>query len=224
MRKPCVFARVGIPGSGGPDWLRNDWEPVVCVTRGKLPWSDNTACGKPPRWAPGGEMSNRLTDGQRVNQWGKCGTEAGVNGVAQRTRTGKRQRASRPSHVMTTRKETPKWLKEGMHTGVQNVERVPAIANPGNVIRCNVGGGQMGHTLAHENEAPFPLRLAEFFVRSFCPPGGVVADCFSGSGTVCHVAVQHGRRFIGCDLRQSQVDVCARRMATVTPELFSGVV
>ena len=26
MRKPPVFHRVGIPGSGGPDWLRNDYE------------------------------------------------------------------------------------------------------------------------------------------------------------------------------------------------------
>src|ERR1700757_953723 len=72
LRKPAVFHRVGIPGSGGPDWLRNDWEPIICVTReGKLPWSDNTANGHVPKWAPGGEMSNRLSDGTRTNQWGK---------------------------------------------------------------------------------------------------------------------------------------------------------
>ena len=46
LRKPPIYRRVGIPGSGGPDWLRNDYEPVVCFTRpGRLPWSDNTACG-----------------------------------------------------------------------------------------------------------------------------------------------------------------------------------
>ncbi len=28
----------------------------------------------------------------------------------------------------------------------------------------------MGHPLAHENEAPFSLDLANFFVKSFCPP------------------------------------------------------
>jgi hypothetical protein len=30
LRKPPIFQRVGIPGSGGPDWLRNDYEFVVC--------------------------------------------------------------------------------------------------------------------------------------------------------------------------------------------------
>jgi hypothetical protein len=53
LRKPPIFNRVGIPGSGGPDWLRNDYEFIVCTTRtGKLPWADNTACGHPPKWAP----------------------------------------------------------------------------------------------------------------------------------------------------------------------------
>ena len=39
LRKPPAFHRVGIPGSGGTDWLRNDWEFIVCATTGgKLPW------------------------------------------------------------------------------------------------------------------------------------------------------------------------------------------
>src|SRR5262249_48353445 len=29
LRKPPIFWRVGIPGSGGRDWWRNDWE--LCV-------------------------------------------------------------------------------------------------------------------------------------------------------------------------------------------------
>jgi hypothetical protein len=66
--------------------------------------------------------------------------------------------------------------------------------------------------LAHENEVPFPEALAEFFVRSFCPPGGLVLDCFSGSGTTGAVAVRHGRRFAGCDIRPSQVELSRRRI------------
>src|SRR5262249_47316626 len=51
LRKPVIYQRVGIPGSGGPDWLRNDYEFVVCATNGgELPWSDNTAMGKPPKF------------------------------------------------------------------------------------------------------------------------------------------------------------------------------
>jgi len=68
LRKPPIFHRVGIPGSGGPDWLRNDWEWIICATSGgKLPWSDNTAMGHVPKWAPGGRMSNRNVDGVRKN-------------------------------------------------------------------------------------------------------------------------------------------------------------
>ena len=38
LRKAPIYQRIGIPGSGGPDWLRNDYEPIVCFTRGgKLP-------------------------------------------------------------------------------------------------------------------------------------------------------------------------------------------
>jgi hypothetical protein len=91
----------------------------------------------------------------------------------------------------------------------------PAVTMPGTVQRWTVGGGHMGHPLAHENEAPFPLGLAEFFVRGWCPPGGLVVDPFLGSGTTAHAAALHGRRFAGGDLRRSQVDLCRRRLATL---------
>ena len=53
LRKPPIFHRIGIPGSGGPDWWRNDYEFCIASTKGKLPWSDNTATGHPPRWGAG---------------------------------------------------------------------------------------------------------------------------------------------------------------------------
>lgn len=186
LRKPIVFHRVGIAGSGGPEWLRNDWEPIICITRpGSLPWSDNTACGKPPVYSPGGPMSNRLTNGKRTT-------------------------------TQTRRKKDGKRLKDGNY-----VE--PEIANPGNVIKCKVGGGQMGHAIAHHNEAPFPLDLPAFFVKSFCPPNGVVCDPFVGSGTTAHAAIENGRRFVGCDIRKSQVELTMRRIKTVTPNMFNEI-
>jgi len=173
LRKPIAFHRVGIPGSGGPDWLRNDWEPCICTARpGKLPWSDNTACGHPPKYKPGGNPSHHSRDG-RVN----------------------RPRLQREGDVRRVRTYSP-----------------PEKANPGNVIECHGGGGHMGSRLAHENEAPYPERLAELFVRSFCPPGGVVLDPFSGSGTTAAVATKHGRNWIGIDIRESQVELTARRV------------
>lgn len=160
LRNPPIYYRHGICGSGGKDWLRCDYDRIICCTNGgALPWSDNTAMGKPPKHKPGGMMSHRTQDGSRVR-----------------------------------RAYTP-----------------PTKANPGNVIHCLVGGGHMGSKLAHENEAPFPESLAEFFIRSFCPPHGLVLDPFSGSGTTCAVAYKLGRRGVGIDIRESQTQLAKRR-------------
>jgi DNA modification methylase len=78
-----------------------------------------------------------------------------------------------------------------------------------------------GDEFASKNEAPFPEALAEFFVLSFCPPGGLACDPFSGSGTTAAVAKKHGRNFTGCDLRLSQVELGRRRLESVTPLLFT---
>lgn len=223
LRKPPAFQRVGIPGSGGPDWLRNDYEFIVCCTSGgKLPWSDNTAMGHPPKWAPGGAMSNRHADGTRknardktetkqarVNQWGHAyaSGKTGVNkdGVTEKA-------GARPSHIRADKTPSQAQRTSGAKGNPNPGYDVPVLANPGNVIRCNVGGGQMGDPLAHKNEAPFPESLAEFFIRSFCPPDGIVLDPFSGSGTTVAVARKQGRRGIGIDLRQSQADLAAQRL------------
>lgn len=213
LRKPPIFHRVGIPGSGGPDWLRNDYEFIVCGTNGgKLPWSDNTAMGHPPKWAPGGAMSHMLTDGSRVNQWGGSG---GPKGMGNRNANGTVDKKFRPSH-----RQHATSCADGSDE-IQNYAP-PAIANPGNVIKLNVGGGHLGWDRAHENEAPFPEALAEFFVRSFCPPGGTVLDPHCGSGTTCAVALKLGRNAIGIDVRESQVELTKRRIAGITPPLFTG--
>ena len=198
-RKAPVYHRVGIPGSGGKDWLRNDYEFIVCATRGgRLPWSDNTACGHPPKWQPGGEISHRLMDGSRAN--------------------GNKERKHRTQY----RDGKGRMITIGLASGKTEVQSYipPALANPGNVIDCVAGGGTMGSRLCHFSEAPFPEALAEFFVRSFCPPGGLVVDCFAGSGTTGAVAVRNGRRFLGCDLRPSQVLLGQRRISGETPTMF----
>ena len=66
MRKVVVYQRNGIPGTGGPEWLRNDWEPIICGTKsGRLPWADNTAMGQPPKQNVPRVATNRNKDGSR---------------------------------------------------------------------------------------------------------------------------------------------------------------
>lgn len=59
---------------------------------------------------------------------------------------------------------------------------------------------------AQNHPARWPFRLAEDIVRCFCPPGGVVVDCFSGAGTTAAAAIAHGRVFVGGDLLARQED------------------
>lgn len=219
LRNPPIFHRVGIPGSGGPDWLRSDYEWIICTTRpGQLPWSDNTVMGHAPK-----------RKHRRVNQWGHSIDSGATQVLPDKTVISK---GKRPSRRVTS------GHKNG-DLDANNHYDPPVLANPGNVIkklytpeevaaileahgapssavrRYEVGGGVMGDRLCHENEAPFPEALCEFFIRSFCPPGGVVLDPFAGSGTALAVAKQLGRIGIGCDIRQSQVELTKRRLRNV---------
>lgn len=165
MRKVVVYQRNGIPGTGGPEWLRNDWEPIICGTKkGRLPWADNTAMGQPPKQNVPRVATNRNQDGSR---------------------------------------------KQAIYVD-------PEVCNPGNIISGIVGSGGMGWRDATKNEAPFPEWLAEFFIRSFCPPGGRVLDPFSGSGTTVSMAVKHGRNGVGIDARESQVWLGETRLLGMT--------
>ncbi len=183
LRNPPIFHRVGIPGSGGPDWFRSDYEWIICASKGKLPWSDNTACGHPPKFPAGGNPSHQSRDG-RVNK--------------------------------------PRPQREGDERRVRTYNP-PEKANPGNVVWCHGGGGHLGSKLAHENEAPFPEALPDFFVKSCCPPGGVVLDPFGGSGTTLASAVSNGRIAHCIDIRESQADLMHRRYLEAKDRLSRNV-
>lgn len=166
--RPCCWHKVdeqgggtGVPGSGGQQWLRTDWEYVIAFKRpGKLPFADPTFEHLPPKFPPGGAIRNRRSDGARK----------------------------------------PKAFRN------------PGYVNPGNVIVARVGGGHLGDAECHENEAPYPERLAAFFIQAFVPERGLVVDPFSGSGTTVCEAVRFGRNGIGFDLRPSQVELGHRRL------------
>jgi hypothetical protein len=226
LRKPPIFHRIGIPGSGGPDWLRNDYEFIVCATNGgKLPWSDNTACGHTPKWDLGGAMSYRNAECARANE--SHGPKF------------KKRLLSRGKHPDGTLKKRKSFdhaedgsVKGGHERGIaaisnpgNSIERVYTAAEISDLLKEHgdwrhhiVGGGVMGgDQWASQNEAPFPEKLAEFFILSFCKPGGTVLDPFSGSGTTAAVALRHGRNAIGIDLRQSMVELARSRCEAETP-------
>jgi len=185
LRKPVVYGRVGIPGSGGTDWLRNDWEPMICATHGKLPWSDNTVCGTECSQPPGGRLSNRTSSGERVH--------GGRSGEIEKQADGRKGIRRKNGELYELTRANP-----------GNVCWVGAA-----------GGGKLGSKIAHENEAPYPEFLCNFIIRTFCPPGGTVLDPFCGSGTTLASAIKNGRKGIGIDIRQSMAELTVRRLAEI---------
>lgn len=73
------------------------------------------------------------------------------------------------------------------------------------LIRAQVGGNKMGSEWASQNEAPYPEKLCEPIIKTYCPPGGVCYDPFMGSGTTVAVALKLGRNAIGSDIRMSEL-------------------
>lgn len=162
FRKSQLFARYGICGK--TDYLKDNYEFILTMTQGgRLPFCNFEEISEAPKYAPGGNMSNRQKDGKRVK--------------------------SRPY-------------------------KPPLKANCGNIHWGSVGKTHMGHPIAHENEAPFPLWLAERLVTCFCPPDGIVVDVMAGSGTTLEAAKNLGRRYIGLDIRESQVKLMQERLTT----------
>lgn len=175
-------------------------------------WTNNTAMGHPPKWAPGGNSTNRCSDGSRVDRPYPVPIIANPGNLVE------------TESFWVDNKAMGKPPKLAFHNGdyrcrtqdgkvCKQMYDAPDISNPGNLIKTNNGYGNIGSSLAHENEAPFSEKLAEFFIKTACPPEGLVLDPFSGSGTTVSVALMNGRRGIGLDIRRSQCELGFRRIA-----------
>lgn len=62
------------------------------------------------------------------------------------------------------------------------------------------------------NETQKPVGILQPLVEYSCPPGGLVFDAFTGSGSVLVTAKSLGRRAVGFELREDQCEKAARRI------------
>lgn len=222
--RPAFWHRIGIPGSGGKQWLRADVEYALCFTGCKkgVPWADNTANGHPPR---------RDKDGKRESR--PPGPNRRANGKQKKVaRTAKRIEHAEDGTVKGDHDRllglaiaNPGVLSEVEETAEEVLVRWISEVGPESpscIQGIKVGGGLMGHKLAHDNEAPFPQKLAEWFIRGWCPPNGSVLDPFAGSGTTVAAAIRLGRSAVGSDLRLSQCVLGRKRCRDVQPEMLFG--
>ncbi len=77
-----------------------------------------------------------------------------------------------------------------------------------------VGVAQKGRIEGPQFEV-FPEEFCIRPILSSCPPEGIVADPFAGSGTTLFVAKKLGRHYLGCDLNSDYVKIARKRLAAV---------
>lgn len=99
------------------------------------------------------------------------------------------------------------------HTG-PSTELNDGISRSADVIHVPVAKVTRG--IMHP--AMFPIPLADHLIKTFCPEGGTVLDCFAGSGSTLIAAKQLGRQFYGFDIMPEYVEMARQRLATINEE------
>lgn len=59
--------------------------------------------------------------------------------------------------------------------------------------------------------AAYPADLCKIPIMTTCPPGGIVLDPFSGTGTTNYVAFGHGRKSVGFDISEDYLRIASER-------------
>jgi len=78
-------------------------------------------------------------------------------------------------------------------------------------------------TARHEDDerhiCPLQLDVIERCVQLWSNPGEIVLSPFAGIGSEGHVAIEMGRKFVGCELKESYFDVAAKNLAKAEKSL-----
>jgi site-specific DNA-methyltransferase (adenine-specific) len=69
-----------------------------------------------------------------------------------------------------------------------------------------------------------PTDLMRYLVRMVTPPGGLVLDPFTGSGSTGRAAMLEGMRFIGCELSPDYAEIARARIRFTLGPLFAHLV
>jgi site-specific DNA-methyltransferase (adenine-specific) len=106
--------------------------------------------------------------------------------------------------VVVRRHRPTQWGDMGDHRYVSNKGGPRLMGSVIHARSCH------GHAV---NETQKPEGVVLPLVAYSVPPGGLVVDCFAGSGTTLVVARRIGRRAIGIELRESQCRHIVERLA-----------
>ena len=76
-------------------------------------------------------------------------------------------------------------------------------------------GNERTTTRANHHPTVKPTDLMRYLCRLVTPPGGIVLDPFTGSGSTGKAAVLEGFRFVGCELSPEYAAIARARIAAV---------
>jgi DNA modification methylase len=80
------------------------------------------------------------------------------------------------------------------------------------------GTNASSNEFAKLHKATFPTYLPKNLISNFCPGGGLVVDCFGGTGTTIIAAEETGRRALLMEIDPAYVDVSITRWQNFTGE------
>lgn len=76
----------------------------------------------------------------------------------------------------------------------------------------NLNALPQAHTERNGYDTQKPKELIEKFIKASSNEGDLVADFYLGSGTTCEVALELGRKFIGCDINPRAIEITLQRL------------
>lgn len=144
--------------------------------------------------------TNSITASATLNWLLRCNTSASILDASLSTaRGGNHAEAARNSSLSTT-------TINGATVTVTNASN--ALSNDQLQIR-SAGNLRSTHPTVK------PLKLMRYLCRLITPPGGVVLDCFTGSGSTGVAALQEGFRFIGIEQDAEYLEIARKRIEAV---------
>lgn len=153
-----------------------------------------------------GALSPTLPRGDRPT------SRPGSKGVASYTEAnvaaGIRPATSLKQCVEAPRAENGRWPANVIHDGVD--ETWGRYFYCAKASKTDRGSGNKHPTVK-------PNALMRYLTRLVTPPGGVVFDPFTGSGSTAVAAAQEGYSFVGSEMMAEYVEIAYRRIAKILP-------
>jgi hypothetical protein len=111
---------------------------------------------------------------------------------------------------------TAKASRREREAGLEGMERKRVQSGMGGDMPIDDDGNQRDRfkvTAANTHPTVKSLSLMRWLVRLVTPPGGVVLDCFLGSGTTGMAATMEGFNFVGIEQDAEYIEIARRRIA-----------